>query len=128
MNAKTFSRTLPAALALAFAAAAVTAHAQSTNPTGPGGSAATRNQSGESYPNDPKATDKGSPKVVQDAAASRPAQATKRVAKTGGSMAANAGHRAADATRGAGEAIGRKLPGNKGGSTSTGSAADQTAK
>ena len=127
MIASTLARALPFAFALAFAAA-VPAQAQGQSPTGPGGSSA-RNQAGESYPNDAKAaTDKGSPQVVQDAANSHPAKATKRTAKKGKNIASRAGHRAANATRNTGEAISRHLPGNKGGSTGTGSAADQTAR
>jgi hypothetical protein len=100
-------RGLPAALALAFAFAAQAQ--QSNNPTGPG--ARQSQQAGEAYPNDPKAgTDKGAPKVVQDAEKSRPAQATKRVAKKAGNAVSDTAGKAADATRDTGNAIAKRLP------------------
>lgn len=59
------------------------------------------------------------PAVVERAEKSRPAQATKRVAKKGANATRKAGHKTADAMRNTGDKISNKLP--KGGSASTGS-------
>ncbi|TFZ05147.1 hypothetical protein EZ313_00235 [Ramlibacter henchirensis] len=102
---------LCAAIAIAFAAA-LPAQAQGTNPTGPDNKSTQK--AGEAYPNDKTAgTDKGKPEAVKKAENSRPAQATKRVAKKTGNAVSNTAKRAADATRNAGDNIAKKLPGNK---------------
>ena len=112
MNRSTLRR-LPAALALALCAAALTAHAQSANPTGP--DSKSTQKAGEAYPNDRTAgTDKGSPEVMKKAQKSRPAQATKGVAQDAGNAVSRTARRAADATRRAGDNIAGKLPANKG--------------
>ena len=78
---KQFLRTASAVLALTAASFALNAYAQSANPTGPGNT--NTNKAGEAYPNDPNAANPNKPKmaVVQRAQDSRPAQATKRVAR-----------------------------------------------
>lgn len=112
MNASTLARRLPATLALAFCAAALTAHAQGANPTGP--DSKSTQKAGESYPNDKTAgTDKGKPEVVKKAEKSRPAQATRKVAEDTGNVVSRTAKRAADATRRTGENIADKLPANK---------------
>ena len=99
-----------APIALAIAVAALTAHAQSTSPTGPGNS--NTQKAGEAYPNDPNAANPNKPKAgfIQKAQDSRPAQATKRVAKKTGKAIKKAGTKTASAVRNTGEKIGDKLP------------------
>ena len=101
---------LSAVLAAAFAAA-LPVQAQS-NPTGPDNQSTQK--AGEAYPNDKTAgTDKGSPEVVKKAQKSRPAQATKEVAKDTGNVVSRTAKRAADATRRTGDSIAGKLPAGK---------------
>jgi hypothetical protein len=113
MNASTLVRRLPAALALFFCAAALTAHAQGANPTGP--DSKSTQKAGEAYPNDKTAgTDKGSPEIVKKAGKSRPARATRKVAEDAGNVVSRTARRAADATRRTGDSIAGKLPAQKG--------------
>jgi hypothetical protein len=101
---------LSAVVAVAFAAA-LPVQAQN-NPTGPDNKSTQK--AGEAYPNDKAAgTDKGSPEVVKKAQKSRPAQATKEVAKDTGNVVSRTAKRAADATRRTGDNIAGKLPANK---------------
>lgn len=110
---KAIPRALGAAIALAFAAALPVQAQTSSMGTDPntGGRPA---QSSVSEP-----TGK-TPAVVERAENSRPAQATKRVARKGTNVAKKAGHKTANAMRSTGDKISSKLP--KGGENNTGSA------
>ena len=110
MFKKTTLRAASAVLALTAAAFAMNANAQSASPTGPGNT--NSNKAGEAYPNDPNAASKNKPTlgVVQKAEDSRPAQATKRVARRSKNAVKRGGHRVADAMRNTGDKIGSKLP------------------
>ena len=108
MKHHTLLRAAPIALALAVAA--LTAQAQSTNPTGPGNTSTQK--AGEAYPNDPNAANPNKPKAgfIQKAEDSRPVRATKRAAKKTGTAVKKAGTKAANAVRNTGEKIGEKIP------------------
>ena len=103
-------RAASALLALTAAAFAMNAGAQSVSPSGPGNT--NSNKAGEAYPNDPNAANKNKPTlgVAQKAEDSRPAQATKRVARRSKNAVKRGGHRVADAMRNTGDKIGSKLP------------------
>ena len=103
-------RAASAMLALTAAALSMNASAQSANPTGPGNT--NTNKAGEAYPNDPNAASANKPKMaaIQRAEDSRPAQATKRVARRSKNAVKRAGHRTANAIRNTGNKIGSKLP------------------
>ena len=109
INKKTL-RAASAILALTAAALALNASAQSASPTGPGNT--NSNKAGEAYPNDPNAASKTKPqlKIVDKVEDSRPAQATKRVARKSKNAVKRAGHRTANAVRNTGNRIADKLP------------------
>jgi hypothetical protein len=98
-----------AAFSLALAAG-LSAHAQGTNPTGPGNTSTQK--AGEAYPNDPNAANPNKPRpaVVDRAANSRPAQATKRVTRKATNAVKRTGNRAASALRNTGDSINRRVP------------------
>ncbi|HZY20047.1 MAG TPA: hypothetical protein VFE82_16365 [Ramlibacter sp.] len=114
MNASILSRALPAAAVLAFAAALpVQAQTTATDPN-TGGRPAQTSQ-------DPNAgTRAPTPGVIQKAENSRPAKATKRVAKKGTNAVKRAGSATAGAVRGTGEAVSKRLPQRGAGTTGTG--------
>ena len=110
MSTQKFLRGATAVLALTAAAFTLNASAQSANPTGPANS--NTNKAGEAYPNDPNAANPNKPKmaVIQKAEDSRPAQATKRVAKKTRKAVKRTGHKTANAVRNTGDKIANKLP------------------
>ena len=103
-------RTVPAVLALAAAAFALNAGAQSANPTGPGNTST--NKAGEFYPNNPNAANpnKAELPIVQKAENSRPVKATKRVARKAKKAVKRTGNRVANSIRNTGNKIANKLP------------------
>ena len=108
-------RTVPAAIALTLAFG-LSAQAQSANPTGPGN--ISPNKAGEAYPNGPttskpdtnNAVARTVVKTEDKVANSRPAKATKRVAKKTTKAVKNAGTKTGNAIRNTGEKIGEKFP------------------
>jgi hypothetical protein len=108
MNKVQLLRTLPLVLSLSLGAA-FGAHAQATNPTGPGNTGSQK--AGEAYPNDPNAANPNKPKasVVEKAENSRPVKATKRVAKRTTNAVKRAGSKTAAAVRNTGDKINEKV-------------------
>ena len=107
---KAIPRGLAAAISLAFAAA-LPVQAQTSSM---GSDPNTGGRPAQSAIDQPTGK---TPAVVERAENSRPAQATKRVAKKGTGVAKKAGHKTANAMRSTGDKISGKLP--KGGTNDT---------